>query len=105
MIRVNFKDGQTKSYDLTDCRDAATLRADLEGSGSPDVTSVAISRRNVLHTFPPPINVEVVRVGAELLRKGNRVTGEIVWYDIGDFILRYVAYKTNVTRLDVEKKD
>lgn len=108
MIKVNFTDGRTQSYDLRNGQDSASLRSVLEGGGSPGVTALIISRRKIMHTFPRP-KVLVLEMGAELLidkRSGN-ISGEVIWFDVGEYVIKYTAYYrgTKVTRLDVMGKE
>lgn len=107
MIKVNYRDGRTQTFDLKRIQDSTALRRILEGSGCSDVTALSILSRKVLHTFPRP-EVDILMMGANLLvnTKRDKVSGEVVWYDLGDVIVRYTVYSlgSKVTKLEVLKK-
>ncbi len=107
MIKVNFKDGRTENFDLRKSQDSTALQKALESGGCPDVTALSILSRKVLHTFPRP-GVDVAEMGAKLVfdKRKDRISAEVVWYDIGAVIVRYTVYilGSKVTKLEVLKK-
>jgi hypothetical protein len=104
---VQFKDGQTLSFDLFNSSDLDAWKRFSDSQGWREtVTAMGVHQHKVFNTLPAPNHgLTVSNFGAGLVHgeSGKRI-GERVWYEIGDFRISLVAYKhTKVTRLDVSK--
>lgn len=94
MIKVNFRDGRTASYDLETQHDLERWReVILDPSKAAQITGMAIQMHGVLLTLPKPQSRHAF--GADLLvsRNGTFVSGERIFCDLPSSRLEVVCYK------------
>lgn len=104
---MQFKDGQTLSFDLFQVKDRNAWERFSNGQGwQSTVTAIGVHQHKVFNTLPVPNHgLDAVGFGAGLVVSENgRVLGEKVWYELLGLRVSLVAYKTTkVTRLNVSR--
>jgi hypothetical protein len=97
MIKVQFKNGRTVNYDISESRQFKLFR-DLTSDPSQfgEITALAINTGKVLHTMPKPnlFGEKLVKMGAEVIRNGKKgkISGETLWYQVGKLVISYTVY-------------
>ena len=109
MVKVQFRDGQTLSFDLFKGADLDAWKLFSDGLGwQGTVTAIGVHQHKVFNTLPAPNHGLVASgFGAGLvIGENGRSIGEEVWYKIGNLQVSLVAYKyTKVTRLGISRSD
>lgn len=94
MIKVNFRDGQTASYDLETERDLERWK---EIVADPirvnQITGMAIHMHGVLLTLPKPQARHMFGADLMVSRNGSFISGERIFCDLFDSRLEVVCYK------------
>jgi hypothetical protein len=108
MIKIQFKDGKTISFDLETGRDLGAWDRFSKGDGwKNSVTALAILRRKTLHTLPAPNHgLKPSDFGAGLIIDQNgRQLGEKVWYLLNGMEVALVVYngQKKVTKVTLTK--
>lgn len=108
MVKVQFKDGQTLSFDLTERSDLLAWKHFCKGEGwSESVTAMGILCRKTVHTLPVPNHgLRAYGFGAGLItgKPRHKILGESVWLCINGMKIILQVYNTNqkVTRVTVK---
>ena len=100
----------TRSFDLTDDRDAEMCAAFLGNQeSSAEISGMAIHHRKVMHTFPMPKKFRSIQFTARLVvgdsgkYNGKRI-GEYIACQADDVRITLLVYYTNnMSRVDVAK--
>lgn len=109
MIKIQFRDGQTISFDLQKPGDHnAWRRFTAYDEWHESVTALAIASRKSLHTLPAPNHgLTPYGFGAGLIfgRPVHRILGESVWYCVDNLRIKLSVYSTNqkVSKILVER--
>lgn len=108
MLKLQFNNGETVTFDLVSksgYRDWLKFKA---GCGWLDsVTAIGVLQNSVFHTIPIPNNGIVVNgLGANIIKKGETVKGEMVWFKFDDYKMALTVYNgdAKVARIDVNKE-
>ena len=94
MIKVNFRSGQTASYDLEIERDRELWQQVVNDPLRVEkITAMAIHMHGVLLTLPKPKAPHLF--GADLMtaKSGGAVSGERIFYDVSGSRVEVVCYK------------
>lgn len=109
MIKVQFKDGQTLTFDLFKVSDLDAWKRFSVGDGWQNaVTAIGVHQHKVFNTLPAPNHgLDAARFGAGLvLGEDGRSIGEQVWYEVENIRISLLAYKyTKVTKLNVSRSN
>lgn len=109
MVKVQFKDGQTLSFDLFKDSDLSAWKNFSNGpSWQQDVTAIGLHQHKVFSTLPAPNHGIVASgFGAGLVFGENGKTiGEKVWYEVNDLTVSLIAYRyTKVTKFGIERSE
>lgn len=109
MVKVQFKDGQTLSFDLDNDRDRLAWDRFVSGEGwSDSITAMSILCRKTLHALPAPNSgLQAYGFGAGLIigKPHRRILGETVWYCVAGLKIEMQVYNTNqkVTKVTVTR--
>lgn len=108
MIKIQFKNGSTLSFNLRNETDQESWDRFVSGKGWFDsVTALGILARKTLHMLPiPNSGLKAYDLGANLLQdeRRNKISGERVWFCVNGLKLVLTVYSgTNkVTRIDIQ---
>lgn len=99
MVKVQFKDGQTITFDLNQEQDGNAWERFRSGDGwSSNITALGVHCRKTLHTLPVPNSgLSAYGFGAGLItgKPNEKILGESVWYCVNDVKVALNVYGTN----------
>jgi hypothetical protein len=110
VIKVQFRDGRTLSFDLDRQSDLNAWCRFSQGEGWKDsVTALAIFCRKTLHTLPVPnadLRPDDLGAGLVIDRKYKRPCGEEIWYCTNGIRITLIVYggQRKVSKVAVSKQ-